>query len=174
MRVILFSVVVYLLGVAVVLFLRPRLMFQEDGRWKEFGLRDESTTPFPFWLYCLVWAMVSYFLTSLLLDDTPMNVTAALTTAATVSSVSQATTTRLPAQISEVVTGKGEEDNITNAQLLKPLPSAKNQRRNRSESVDSAAEPPKKGFYKLTGGGKKGGVPRYIYVGSEAPSDAED
>jgi hypothetical protein len=174
MRVILFSVVVYLLGVAVVLFLRPRLMFQEDGRWKEFGLRDEATTPFPFWLYCLVWAMISYFLTSVLIADTPVNITAAATTAATVASASQAATTRLPAQISEAVTGKGEENEMTNAQLLKPLPPAKNQRRNRSESVGSASEAPKKGFYKLTGGGKKGGVPRYIYLGSEPPSDAED
>lgn len=172
MRVILFSVVLYLLGVAVALFLRPRLMFQEDGRWKEFGLRDESTTPFPFWLFCLVWAMVSYFLTSLVITDAPVNVTAAATTVATVTSATQAATTRLPAQISEAVTGKGEEDEMTNAQLLKPLPTARNRRR--ADSVEeAAAAPPKTGFYKLSGG-KRGGVPKYIYIGAEEPSDGEN
>jgi hypothetical protein len=36
-------------------------MFNEDGSWKEFSLiQNEKYTPFPLWLFCIVWAIVSY------------------------------------------------------------------------------------------------------------------
>ena len=37
-------------------------MFREDGRWKEFGIgRDpENFTYCPFWLFTILWAMISY------------------------------------------------------------------------------------------------------------------
>lgn len=36
-------------------------MFNEDGSWKEFGLyNSEKHTWFPVWLFCIVWAIVSY------------------------------------------------------------------------------------------------------------------
>ena len=60
MKTLLFSLVLYLLGIAAVLFFRPNLMFHKDGRWKEFGLEDG--TVFPFWLFCIIWAIVSYVL----------------------------------------------------------------------------------------------------------------
>jgi hypothetical protein len=58
----------YLIGVGVVLVLRPAFMFTPDGNWKEFGIgqRDDRYTPFPFWLFCLTWALVSYVVVLLL------------------------------------------------------------------------------------------------------------
>jgi hypothetical protein len=52
----------YLAGIAVILLVRPSTMFAPDGSWKEFGIgkRQDKYTPFPFWLFCLVWALVSY------------------------------------------------------------------------------------------------------------------
>jgi hypothetical protein len=36
-------------------------MFQEDGRWKEFGIgRGENHSLFPFWLFAIFWAFISY------------------------------------------------------------------------------------------------------------------
>lgn len=37
-------------------------MFRDDGRWKEFGIgRDpEYFTYCPFWLFTIVWAIISY------------------------------------------------------------------------------------------------------------------
>ena len=36
-------------------------MFNEDGSWKEFGLyNSDKYTWFPVWLFCIVWAIVSY------------------------------------------------------------------------------------------------------------------
>jgi hypothetical protein len=58
------SGVVYLVGVAAMLVVRPAFMFTPDGNWKEFGIgkSDDRYTPFPFWLFCIVWALVSYVL----------------------------------------------------------------------------------------------------------------
>jgi len=67
MKTLLFSMVFYLLGIAGVLFFRPHLMFHRDGRWKEFGIEDG--TMFPFWLFCIVWAIVSYVLARLIIVD---------------------------------------------------------------------------------------------------------
>lgn len=60
----------YLTGIAVVLVLKPQYMFREDGRWKEFGIgRDpKSFTYIPFWLFAIMWAIISYVLVALLED----------------------------------------------------------------------------------------------------------
>lgn len=58
--------ILYLLGVGAVLYMKPILMFTPDGQWKEFGIgqRDDHYSPFPFWLFCLVWAILSYIIVS--------------------------------------------------------------------------------------------------------------
>lgn len=36
-------------------------MFNEDGSWKEFGIyNSEKHTWFPVWLFCIIWAILSY------------------------------------------------------------------------------------------------------------------
>jgi len=54
--------ILYLLGIALVLYIKPELMFTPDGQWKEFGIgqSEERYSPFPFWLFCLAWAIFSY------------------------------------------------------------------------------------------------------------------
>jgi len=63
MLVFILSGILYLVGVAIVLILKPSYMFTPDGNWKEFGIgqNEDRYTPFPFWLFCLAWALVSYF-----------------------------------------------------------------------------------------------------------------
>lgn len=53
---------IYILGVASVLYVRPTSMFRNDGKaWKEFGLSNKSAyTVFPFWLFTILWAILSY------------------------------------------------------------------------------------------------------------------
>jgi hypothetical protein len=67
MSILWFAFGIYILGVALVLFLRPSLMFHEGaGLWKEFGLGASSQrTLFPFWLFTIVWAVVSYVVATL-------------------------------------------------------------------------------------------------------------
>jgi hypothetical protein len=57
----LIAVILYLLGVGIVLYIRPTIMFRPGGVWREFGLSDsEHHTLFPFWMFALVWAILSY------------------------------------------------------------------------------------------------------------------
>jgi len=57
------AIIIYSVGLAVVLYIRPQLMFMESGAWKEFGYkRDVRHTIFPFWLFSIVWAVASYAL----------------------------------------------------------------------------------------------------------------
>ena len=60
--------ILYLIGVGIILYIRPELMFTPDGIWKEFGIGNDTThfSPFPFWLFCIVWAFVSYGLSLLI------------------------------------------------------------------------------------------------------------
>jgi hypothetical protein len=64
MKLLLYSGLLYLAGVAVLLVLRPSLMFREDGTWKEFGIgrNPQYYTWLPFWLFAIVWAIVSYLM----------------------------------------------------------------------------------------------------------------
>jgi hypothetical protein len=56
-----YAILVYILGMAVVLYLRPAFMFKPSGVWKEFGVgATEGYTVFPFWMFSIVWAVVSY------------------------------------------------------------------------------------------------------------------
>jgi hypothetical protein len=65
MSVLWFALGIYIVGIAVVLFIRPSSMFSAAG-WKEFGLANTANyTVFPFWMYAIVWAVISYALASL-------------------------------------------------------------------------------------------------------------
>lgn len=68
MKILIVSGLLYLLGIAILLFFRPAIMFNSKGEWKEFGIgRDKDKfTPFPFWLFVFVWAIFSYLITRLL------------------------------------------------------------------------------------------------------------
>ena len=61
MHVLFLALTIYLLGVTIVLYLRPALMFHPGGTWKEFSLNpDPNHTWMPFWLFSVLWAFTSY------------------------------------------------------------------------------------------------------------------
>jgi hypothetical protein len=63
MGVIWYAIGIYVVGIAVMLFVRPSFMFRPGGTWKEFGLSsDENYTAFPFWVFAIIWALTSYAL----------------------------------------------------------------------------------------------------------------
>ena len=68
MRVLLYSGLLYLLGVGIILAFKPEFMFTSDGAWKEFGIgrNPEKYTVFPFWMFAITWAVVSFFTIQLL------------------------------------------------------------------------------------------------------------
>jgi len=46
-------------------------MFTPDGGWKEFGIgkNEDHYTPFPFWLFCIVLALVTYVIVVMLVPS---------------------------------------------------------------------------------------------------------
>ena len=135
MKLLLYSMVLYLLGIVVILFVKPRYMFHENGEWKDFGVNNTETTLFPIWMFCIVWAIVSYLFIHLLF-----------------SSKSGAVYTATAVSLTSTV---AEEVSNTKAKTI--------------------TENSKAGYYKLDETTmKKRGVPRYIYIGEETPSDLDD
>jgi len=142
-----FSGALYLVGVAVILVLRPTMMFTPDGNWKEFGIgqREDRYTPFPFWLFCLVWAVVAYVIVLLV------------------------------AQLLGEREGEGANANA-NMNAKKGVRNTKVSKNNAAalnyDEVDienEGAELPK-GYYVLNRKATKlSGVPKYIYLGPENP-----
>lgn len=65
MEILWLAIVLYSIGLALILHFRPPTMFFENGTWKEFGYqRDARHTIFPFWLFAITWAFVSYALSA--------------------------------------------------------------------------------------------------------------
>jgi hypothetical protein len=127
MRRLIVSGLIYLFGIAIVLLLKPSVMFQEDGRWKEFGIgRDPSYfTYLPFWLFTVVWSIVAYIMVMLIEDSL-----------------------YIPSDSIEF---------------------PRNTMRARKANVVEELTP---GYYMLNQGATgRNGVPRYVYLGPEAPFD---
>jgi len=136
MTVLLYSMVLYLLGIVVILYIKPRYMFHENGQWKDFGINSTETTLFPIWMFCIVWAIVSYLFVHLLFSSKGGKAAYTATAVSLTSTVA-------------------EELSNTKAKTI--------------------TENSKPGYYKLDESTlKKRGVPRYIYIGEETPSDLED
>ena len=64
MYLLIYSGLLYLLGISIVLMLKPEIMFSADGKWKEFGIgrAKERYTWLPFWLFAIMWAIMSYMM----------------------------------------------------------------------------------------------------------------
>jgi len=169
MRILLFSTLFYLIGVAVILFFRPALMFHKDGRWKEFSIADkEEGSIFPFWFFCIAWALASFLLGRLLVGDDRVDFVESVMGAGTLASSSQSLTTRFMQAL---------EDDEESVEPL-PAPARKPKKKKPVAAVAAPApsqEEAKPGYYRLNKEAlKKTGVPRYIYVGPEAPADSSD
>lgn len=143
MRVLLLSAILYLAGVALVLFLRPKLMFMADGRWKEFGSGTPDRTVFPFWLFCVLWGVLSYLIVGLFVSEPGPSAAAAAVVAAT-------------------TTYPEDED------ALMPLPPKTRGRNHNALAAEAAEGNMKPGYYILDPKGSRvAGIPKYIYVGPE-------
>lgn len=145
MTLLIYSGLLYLLGVSIILAIKPSLMFSEDGNWKEFGLgRSPKThTWMPFWLFTILWAMISYAIILIVASHTGLG------------GVYNYTNLNIPNEtiIPENVSGKTR---LLNTEPIK-----------RPKRMDEM----KNGYYILDANETaKKGVPKYIYLGPEAPN----
>ncbi len=141
----LFAGLLYLVGVAIVLVVKPSFMFTPDGNWKEFGIgkTSERYTPFPFWLFCLVWAVVAYVIILIIVRLYPSTVQDDFEIKKPNNRTNNHTSNRRAA-VNQV-----------------PIESAFDE--------DGSVELPK-GYYVLNKKATKlSGMPKYVYLGPEEP-----
>ena len=142
---------VYLLGVAMVLVLKPTLMFTDEGDWKEFGIgRNVNThTWMPFWFFAILWALTSYITVIIIFSvylPQPQIINAKLKMPSAA-----------PDTIDETVSNE-----FTPEEFEAPKP-----RRSRGKSVNLPD-----GYYlKNNTVTSTGNVPKYIYLGKNLPED---
>ena len=132
MKVLLLSSLFYLIGIALVLYIKPNLMFHDNGNWKEFGInQDAKHTWFPFWLFCIMWAFVSYGLSSFIYSGS---------------------------------TSDNSSSTNENSGIVELNSKAKKNSNNTMKS----------GYYVLDKEAyENNGIPKYIFLGSEAPNQNE-
>lgn len=141
----LYSSVLYLLGIAVVLYIRPKQMFRHDGRWKEFGINGVDTTWIPFWLFCILWAVVAYGIVRMLYSEED----------------SVIPHPRAP---------RPRRAPVESEEPLSPLPVPEAT----PKQVQENSSQGKPGYYKLDDAVmKEKGVPRYVYIGPEKPAEVD-
>jgi len=160
MSLLIYSGLLYLLGISIILMLKPELMFSKDGKWKEFGLgrNHETHTWIPFWLFAILWAIVSYVIVLVIASHTGM---AGVTN-----------NTDIPIQ-NEVI----ERQNVS-MKALKPVLNESPAfevppqiTTNSSLKKKAPSNDMKHGYYILdTNETMKKGMPKYIYLGPEAPN----
>jgi len=139
--------ILYLVGVATVLVLKPSLMFTDDGDWKEFGIgRNKNThTWMPFWFFAILWALTSYIIVGIVFT----------------LYVPQKQVRRAVEEVYQEVEYEPELE-------PEPEPISIRPRRARGRPMNLPD-----GYYLMNADGTEasGGVPKYIYLGKGLPKD---
>lgn len=148
MSLLIYSGLLYLAGISIILIMKPELMFAKDGSWKEFGLgrNKHKYTWMPFWLFAISWAIISYLFVLVIASSTGL------------SGVSN--NIDIPVQNNSI-----EPENISMKSMSPVLPE------NLSRKKPTSSNEMKPGYYILdTNETMKRGVPKYIFLGPEAPN----
>ena len=149
----------YLSVIAIVLTIKPKFMFTEDGVWKEFGIgRNPAThTWMPFWLFAILWALISYILVTILMSlRGTMN---------GVPPVSKNVQTKVTNYINLPVSESDQVVNLT-AEDMVPMRKAHARARGRPTELPD-------GYYMLNSEATEsaGGIPKSIFLGKGLPED---
>ena len=123
-------------------------MFAKDGSWKEFGLgrNKQKYTWMPFWLFAISWSIVSYVIVLVIASNTGLG--------------GVSNNIDIPVQNNSI-----EPENISMKAMSPVLSDSMS--RNKPKSSNEM----KPGYYILdTNETVKRGVPKYIFLGPEAPN----
>jgi hypothetical protein len=136
------------MGISAVLILKPELMFAKDGSWKEFGLgrNKQKYTWMPFWLFAILWSIISYIIVLVIATNTGL------------AGVSN--NVDIPVQNNSI-----EPENVSMKSMTPVLSD------NMSRKKPTSSNEMKHGYYILDANETvKRGVPKYIFLGPEAPN----
>jgi len=151
MEILWLAIVFYSIGLGLVLHFKPALMFNEDGAWKEFGYqRSPDRTMFPFWLFAVSWAFVSYA------------IAAAVTWTIPAFGVGAAAATAFYSQSDS--SSDSEEEEATPVSVVV-------EKRGRGRPRKSEAVKPREGYYVVDPASEESGLRKYIYYGSNPPEE---
>lgn len=123
-------------------------MFTKDGDWKEFGLgrNKDKYTWMPFWLFAVMWAMISYVIVLVIASNTGLG------------GVKNNADISLSAE--EI-----EPENVS-MKPMTPIASLNGPAKKKVSTNEM-----KSGYYILdTNETMKRGIPKYIYLGPETPN----
>jgi hypothetical protein len=170
------AIVIYTVGLALILTLRPPLMFNENGTWKEFGYqRTDSSrhTIFPFWLFAVAWAFVSYAIAAAIgFAWMPIFASGSMAIASRNN-----VQFNLPEEI-EHVESEGEEEELDDV-FGTPVSAVANAGVNTEVKVNAELKDKGKGakksnlrsgYYVIDPASKENGLRTYIYYGKEKPT----
>jgi len=166
------AIVFYSMGLGVILYLRPAVMFNENGTWKEFGYqRDSRYTIFPVWLFIITWAIISYVLSMVVSSYMVQlgSLTAATGVAASFTEPASAAHTFATRMFSKNVPEEAESDSesvSSHEEEVITMPDPPKKRRSSREK-----EKPRPGYYVLEPEGGSKGLRKYVYYGSSPPTD---
>jgi hypothetical protein len=160
MSILYLALAIYIAGVAVMLYLRPSIMFHADnGTWKEFGLdNNQRSTVFPFWMFTIVWAFMSYaiatlchtFVANVVLTSNPMN-------------------NEIAAPISELRYTEPHQQVVHTEAPLRAPRAPRVRAPALPASASAPAGPPQlPGYYLMEP--QASGVPKFVYFGHEPPT----
>jgi hypothetical protein len=185
MRLLLYSGVLYLAGIALVLVLKPEIMFRSDGSWKEFGIgrNPDHYTWFPFWVFALAWAVGSYIVIVVLAS---LNLLPGIVVTSDGELVNNSNLSGLVYSSGDDATTLADMRNMAEEMTEVPLKtpdvtpvitdinSISSRISQNAARVRTAAGTPninlKNGYYILnTDATRRSGIPKYIYLGPEPP-----
>ena len=167
------AILIYSLGLAAVLQLRPRLMFHENGSWKEFGYqRDSRHTLFPFWLFAISWAFVSYAAAAAASWVFTAGAVAASPAAAALSALEFDGENVRAAPPPSMFDGEPDADADADTDMDTGgdnMSYATPVSRMNSGSNSGGRRKPRAGYYMLDPASQKSGLRRYIFYGTNRP-----
>jgi hypothetical protein len=153
MEILWLAIVFYSVGLAGILYFRPSVMFNEDGTWKEFGYqRNARHTIFPFWLFAITWAFVSYAV------------------AAAVRWMSVGTAAAVTAAASTYYSGEYDDEDEEEEEEMIPVSEVR-RRPGRPKGSKTKKAAPRSGYYVLNPASRESGLSRYVYYGEQPPAD---
>ena len=191
MEILWLAIIIYSIGLVVVLHFKPSLMFNENGTWKEFGYQRSSSTDlsrytiFPFWLFSITWAFLSYasVVAAMWVFQSRMNV-ASLATASTVASSFGAyhyenrdsdgpSEERISGESEEGPSGESEEGiSGESEEGISGESEAPNRNTTKSKTPINSrkyASKPRQGYYIVDPHSDVNGLRKYVYYGPNPP-----
>ena len=172
--------VLYLIVVAIVLAIKPTSMFMEDGAWKEFGIgRNPAThTWMPFWLFAVLWALISYILVTvgyaIFRKDIPESDLPEVTSLRNVKSSGKKMNSKSVREMVDIDQPDIDiVDEVFEAEPEDLIKEISSKSRVRARARGKPMELPG-GYYVLNTVATEaaGGVPKYVYIGKGLPDEA--